>query len=140
MSDDTFESSVKAVAERLRTMVKKGEIIGTDGKKIKETMVAVAVDNSTGHVYYGVSGTSNNPTVKDRIAQWLSNRMENVEPIETWDIDNCAEFNAINAALLDNANIENLVVYSVYRQSGRYREPCRNCRAMYDGFISYFLK
>ena len=105
--DDTFDDSAKAIVERLRNDVKTGAIRGTDGKKITERTITVAVDKSNGKVYFGISGTANNPTRRTETAAWLTKRIEAVGfPLMPYDFDNCGEFNAINAALLDKADLK----------------------------------
>lgn len=138
--DDTFDDSVKAIVEKLRSNVKNGIILGTDGKKISESTITVAADKSTGKVYFGISGKTNNPTKRTTTAPWLTERMNAVgESLMPYPLENCGEFNAINAALLDGANPSDLVVVSTKRTKYCLKAPCDNCKALYNGYINYFI-
>ncbi|MEH2135828.1 hypothetical protein [Nostoc sp.] len=44
----------------------------------------------------------------------------------------CAEFKAVNDALLDGANIKDLEVHTVRTRSGEAYPRCRNCRKTID--------
>lgn len=56
-----------------------------------------------------------------------------------WDIENCGEFNAINNALSDGANITDLVVKSITKKNGNIKPPCDNCVAMYKDFVEFLF-
>lgn len=46
---------------------------------------------------------------------------------ETWYISNCAEFNAVNKALLDGVNPENIMVHTVNTHDQEPKPACKNC-------------
>ncbi|MDO4549158.1 MAG: DUF4157 domain-containing protein [Clostridia bacterium] len=52
-------------------------------------------------------------------------------------IDNCGEFNAINAALLDRRKFKHLKVYSVKTRTGEHMEPCQNCSHLYGKSVDF---
>lgn len=138
--DDTFDDSAKAIVEKLRSYVKSGVIRGTDGKKIDQSTITVAADKSNGKVYFGISGKANNPTRRAETATWLTERIKSVgSSLMPYDLDNCGEFNAINAALLDKADPSDLVIVSTKRTKYFIKEPCQNCQALYSGYINYFI-
>lgn len=91
------------------------------------TMASVVIDQRTGITYRGVSGQ-----VPDRIHSLLKSRMDG-PTLEKWRQGNCAEFNAVNDALLNGAKIEDLQ-YSTFRvRSGTYEPSCRNCKLALRG-------
>ena len=91
------------------------------------TMASVVIDQRTGITYRGVSGQ-----VPDRIHSLLKSRMDG-PTLEKWRQGNCAEFNAVNDALLNGARIEDLQ-YSTFRvRSGTYEPSCRNCKLALRG-------
>ncbi len=88
---------------------------------------SVAVDTKTGKVYHGDSGAPDqiiNPT--------LQQRMPNPS-LERWPVDNCAEFQAANAALKDGARMENLVIHTVKVRDGLAFPRCQNCQVTTNG-------
>ncbi|MEE1056415.1 MAG: hypothetical protein UH239_04110 [Acutalibacteraceae bacterium] len=114
-------------------------------------MVGCAVSNNNyAGIYYGISGFQN-PTKQDSVADWLQNRYDDEYPkwLENrneegseycfYRLDNCGEFNAVNTALHNEANPENLSLYSVrIKHNGEYKSPCENCQHLYESlsFIS----
>jgi RHS repeat-associated protein len=91
------------------------------------TMASVVIDQRTGITYRGVSGQ-----VPDRIHSLLRSRMDG-PTLEKWRQGNCAEFNAVNDALLKGAKIEDLQ-YSTFRvREGTYEPSCRNCKIALQG-------
>ncbi|NEU71100.1 hypothetical protein PI95_000535 [Hassallia byssoidea VB512170] len=106
---------------------KAAELYENLGKKAP-TATAVAVDTETGKVYYGTSGKPL-PTTID---EYLAERMP-VPSEEPWEVSNCAEFKAVNDALLDGANIRDLEVHTVRTKTGQAYPRCRNCRKTIDG-------
>jgi RHS repeat-associated protein len=98
----------------------------TTGVKIP-TATSVVIDRSTGIVYRGVSGE-----VPDQIHSLLKSRMDGPS-LEKWAQGNCAEFNAVNKALLNGAKIENLDYSTVTTRDGKYYPSCRNCKVALAG-------
>ncbi|MEH2288866.1 YwqJ-related putative deaminase [Nostoc sp.] len=106
---------------------KAAELRNTLPKKDRPAATAAAVDTETGKVYYGTSGKPL-PTIID---EYLAERMP-VPSEEKWEVSNCAEFKAVNDALLDGANIMDLEVHTVRTRSGEAYSRCRNCRKTID--------
>ena len=75
---------------------------------------------------------NNNPT-SNAINPQMQGTMAN------YPLENCGEFNAINNALNNGADINALRVYSIDRAGGNYKAPCINCQNLY-GNIVYFIK
>ena len=88
---------------------------------------------------YGITDTS--VTLGDRFQKVLitANEKTGKRCVMPYDFDNCGEFNAINAALLDKAEPSNLVIVSTKRTKYSIMEPCDNCKALYGGHINYFI-
>lgn len=91
------------------------------------TATSVVVDRATGITYRGVSGQ-----VPDRIHSLLKSRMDGPS-LEKWAQGNCAEFNAVNKALLNGAKIENLDYSTVTTIDGKYYPSCENCKVALAG-------
>ena len=91
------------------------------------TATSVVIDRTTGIRYRGVSGQ-----VPDRIHSLLKSRMDGPS-LEKWAQGNCAEFNAVNKALLKGAKIENLDYSTVTTADGKYFPSCDNCKVALAG-------
>lgn len=96
--------------------------------KSMPTATAAVVDTTTGNVYYG---TSDQP-LPTTIDPFLAQRMPSPS-LEPWAVENCAEFKAVNNALLDGANIENLEIHTVRTKTGEAFSRCANCQQTTDG-------
>jgi RHS repeat-associated protein len=91
------------------------------------TATSVVIDRATGVTYRGTSGE-----VPDRIHSLLKSRMDGPS-LERWAQGNCAEFNAVNKALLKGAKIENLDYSTVTTIDGKYYPSCDNCKVAMAG-------
>ena len=92
----------------------------------KRPMVtAAAVDRRTGKVYAGVSGKPY-PPPHEALKARVEARRGAGDPI--WDPCNCAEFQAVNAALHGGARLENIEVAAVVTKSGKPKERCGHCK------------
>jgi hypothetical protein len=92
------------------------------------TAAAAAVDTRSNKVYYGRSGKP----LPQQTAPLLESRKPK-ESLEPWRVENCAEFKAVNQALLDGAQIQNLEVHTVRNSNGLAFPRCRNCQITTDG-------
>jgi|GEM_PF-2915744 len=90
-------------------------------------MVSAAVSRKTGNVYYGVSGSS-----PSKISAQMKSRMD-FESKHLWDINNCAEFDAVNKATLKGERLKDLDVYTVEVETLDPRIRCSNCQITSDG-------
>ena len=125
-------------------MIRNKNIVKTTGGKISAKVVTVAIDDKTGKTYYGISGykynptrklLSNNETEQHEILKTMINNFG--ESLTNYPIDNCGEFNAINNALFDKANITNLHIYSILISNNEYWAPCANCQGLYDNYVNF---
>jgi hypothetical protein len=107
---------------------KAAELRNTLPKKSIPSATAAVVDTKTGEVYYGTSG---NP-LPTTIDEYLTERTPSPS-LEPWQVANCAEFKAVNNAMLDGANIEDLEVHTVRTRTGEAFPRCKNCRITTDG-------
>ena len=99
-------------------------------RKDRPMMSSVAVDRKTGKVYSGVSGRPY-PTPHPQLADKVEAR-KGVKPPD-WDPQNCAEFQAVNAALHGGARLSDLEVATVVTKSGAARERCNHCKVTTRG-------
>ena len=99
-------------------------------RKDRPMMSAVAVDRRTGKVYSGVSGKPH-PAAHPQLADRVEAR-QGVKP-PNWDPENCAEFQAVNAALHGGASLSDLEVATVATKSGKARERCNHCKVTTRG-------
>ncbi|MBD2499005.1 hypothetical protein H6G83_00010 [Anabaena azotica FACHB-119] len=107
---------------------KASELRSSLPKKKIPTATSAVVDVSTGKVYYATSGRPYPQTIHPL----LQARMPNPS-LETWPVNNCAEFKAVNQALLDGAKITNLEVHTVRTQTGEAFSRCANCQITTEG-------
>jgi len=92
-------------------------------KRKQPRATCVIVDEETGAVYFGDSGK-----IADEIHPVLQQRIDEMgSSLEDWPIENCAEFNALNNALLGGAKVENLTAHTVIVKSGENFPRCNNC-------------
>lgn len=133
VADDMLKSNLSD----FRSAVLSGDITKTTGGKINSKVVTAAIDTNTGDIYFGISGMNNNPT-RNMTNPQMQEILNSVNGSMTnYPLENCGEFNAINNALNNGVNIQNLRVYSIDRVSGNYKAPCINCQNLY-GDIVYF--
>ena len=106
------------------------EVQASKMKGKRPRAVSVAYDRKTGQHYVGESGKP----YPDKINPKLKDKMPD-ESLEVWDVENCAEFKAVNNALNDGANIKNLDVQTLkLTKNGTQSFPrCQNCKATTDG-------
>ena len=133
VADDMLKSNLGDY----RRAVLSGDITKTTGGKINSKVVTAAIDTNTGDIYYGISGMNNNPTrnMTNPQMQEILNSVN--ESMTNYPLENCGEFNAINNALNNGANIQNLRVYSIDRVSGNYKAPCINCQNLYGNIVHF---
>lgn len=92
------------------------------------TAAAAAVDLARRKIYYGKSGKPR-PV---RTAKLLLERSPNPS-LESWAVNNCSEYKAVNKALLSGSRIQDLEVHTVRVSSGRPFPRCRNCQVTTAG-------
>ena len=143
------ENSARAIAVSLAAKVRNGDIQKITGGAIDSNVITVAVDISTGMVYWGLSNRNNsNPTYSgaDSKCGFISERLEDIiyeygyseqEGVNGKGLINCGEYNAINNAVNCGAAPENLYVYSVDKKNGDYIPACINCETMYKGYVHF---
>jgi len=114
-------SRVSKRADKLRKQYQSG--------KINElpTATSAVVDKKTGRVFYGNSGD-----MPENIHPQLKRRMP-AESLEKWPVENCAEFSAVNKALMKGAKMENLDEHTVRTSSSQAFERCQNCKITTSG-------
>ena len=133
VADDMLKSNLGD----FRSAVLSGDITKTTGGKINSKVVTAAIDTNTGDIYYGISGMNNNPT-RNMTNPQMQEILNSVNGSMTnYPLENCGEFNAINNALNNGANIQNLRVYSIDRVSGNYKAPCINCQNLYGDIVHF---
>ena len=109
------------------------------------------VNTKTGEIYYGYSGkTGFNPSraevldarlqtlidnTKKVAKNTLNNPYANMESFELWSVDNCAKINAVDQALKNGANIEDLFIRTVSFKTGEFVDYCDNCKVTFKDFI-----
>ena len=55
--------------------------------------------------------------------------------LETWAIENCAEFKAVNNELKSGARLNNLEVHTVLVKTGEAFPMCQNCQITIFGAV-----
>ncbi len=88
------------------------------------TITTIAIDRKTGAVY---AGLSNGNVPRPDVPSGLTSVLDDVTPAEKWAVDNCGEVGACINALSGGASFDDLSFYSIYTDTGRYRELCNNC-------------
>ena len=102
---------------------------------------AVAFDESTGKMYFGVNkGISLNRSKRNPIIFGDGERPGLLprESLNNYPLGNCAEVDAINSALNDGARLENLHIYTIHATKGKFGQPkcaCENCTYAFKGRI-----
>lgn len=92
-------------------------------------VTSVAVNRKTGKSYYGYSRTrpqTIHPTIQKQMPK--KSKVGNRPP------NNCAEFDAVNKAMLDGAgSMNNVDVYTVKTSTGEAMTRCDNCKESTKG-------
>ena len=96
-------------------------------KRKQPRATSAVVDKKTGKVYFGDSGARPDVISPDLKAKIPS------ESFEDWPVNNCAEFDAVNKAMLDGADINDLEVATVKVKTGEPFPRCQNCLATTEG-------
>ncbi|MBQ6942757.1 MAG: hypothetical protein IJN43_00360 [Ruminococcus sp.] len=88
----------------------------------------------------GLSNKGNkqtNPTYFGEECAFISKQINENAQVEKWSLDSCGEYNAVNNAIMDGAQIQNLYLYSVTRRNGDYMAACKNCRLLYEDYVHF---
>jgi hypothetical protein len=119
----TFEGMAGPLAESraatLRATMSKGKL---------PSATSVAVDKVTGKPYFGESGRPFPTSIDPKLATRMPS-----PSMEKWPVENCAEFKAVNNALLDGAKLENLEIHTVKTRTGAAFPRCQNCSTTLSG-------
>lgn len=107
----------------------------------KFNTASVVYDESTGKYYYGrnggieLSGTRKNPLLfGDQTRQGILPKIS----FNQYSIGNCAEVDAINNALNDNASLSNLHITTIHTTKagmGQKKAACKNCTYAFRGKV-----
>ncbi|WP_141213069.1 RHS repeat domain-containing protein, partial [Brevibacillus laterosporus] len=131
------DDAAKQYASSLRDGILNGTIRKTTGGKIDAKVLSVGVDKKTGEMFYGISGSKNNPTRLNETHTDLQKIIDRKGVSETnYPLDNCGEFNAINHALFNGNKITDLKIYTINIRSGEFKEMCLNCDSMYSKLVT----
>ncbi|WP_334077028.1 hypothetical protein [Paenibacillus sanfengchensis] len=116
-------------------------------------VITVVVDVKTGKYYLGYNGigkdlvTGNprfNPTqfeLHDNIIPLIEKTKQRAmdstgkNSFQTWEVENCAEIQAVNQAFRDGVNIENMLLSTISTKNGKYKEMCKNCKVTFEDFV-----
>lgn len=120
-----FRYSLKT--KRLATTTAK-ELIQVLPKKNIPTTVTIIVDEATGKVYPGISGAVKSVEELEPAVRSLLPK----ESLEKWPVFQCADCDALNAAVKDGARLKDLHMYTVkiHKKEGTIKamERCSNCK------------
>ncbi|MEI4803438.1 hypothetical protein WAZ07_19635 [Bacillus sp. FJAT-51639] len=146
----SLNDSKTALAEHVE-YIKNGGIVKPTGGKFAPSKVSAIVDTKTGKIYYGYSGkTGFNPSRTEVLHEDLQKLIERTKDLakkdinnpyvekgsfEKWDVDNCAEIQAVNQALNDGAKIEDMFVRTVNFKTGEFADFCKNCKVTFSEFM-----
>lgn len=86
--------------------------------------ICAALDIATGAYKKGVNGHG---ITRLELHLTLRGILAKVERLEAWNTGNCAEIEAVNKLLEENAQAQNIRVHS-RDQYGRSKPPCENCQ------------
>ncbi|WBF54508.1 hypothetical protein HXV90_00825 [Lysinibacillus sp. JK80] len=116
-------------------------------------VITAAVDMKAGKTYIGYNGvgtdlrTGNprfNPTASDllddtkKLVEKTKQRAmekEGKNSFERWEVENCAEIQAVNQAFKEGAKLEDILLSTISSKDGKYKEMCRNCSVTFEEFI-----
>ncbi|MCS1397340.1 hypothetical protein J2D69_15085 [Lysinibacillus sphaericus] len=116
-------------------------------------VITAAVDMKTGKTYTGYNGvgtdlrTGNprfNPTASDlhddtkKLVEKTKQRAmekEGKDSFERWEVENCAEIQAVNQAFKEGAKLEDIILSTISTKNGKYKEMCGNCKVTFEEFI-----
>ncbi|MBL9142440.1 MAG: hypothetical protein JNM99_02055 [Verrucomicrobiaceae bacterium] len=113
------------LAEAVTKAIKNG------ASDLRHKKIAVAIDLETGKAYAGISLQKDASLFPRFVDSRLTQAMPRVS-LEKWAVENCAEFNALNDALLAGGDPTKIVIRTVHVDSIKFFEPCKNCRIWVD--------
>lgn len=113
------------LAEAVTKAIKNG------ASDLRGRKIAVAINRETGQAYAGISLKEEESLIPRVVDSRLRQAMPGVS-LEDWVVENCAEFNALNDALLAGADPINIVIRTVHVDSVRFFTPCDNCKVWID--------
>ncbi len=92
------------------------------------TVTSVVKNTDTGQIYFGNSGY-----IAENIHPYLRSRMPSPS-YKPWPVANCAEFNAVNNALLNGArSLDDLAIYTIRTRNLVPIPRCSNCKVTTSG-------
>ena len=97
----------------------------------RPTAMSCVIDMKTGRSYIGESGHK-----AQRIHPVLEARMPK-SSLTSWPVDNCAEFQAVNAALNAGADIHDLVGSTITTRTKADFPRCPNCKITLQGLVFF---
>ncbi|URZ03165.1 hypothetical protein [Clostridium felsineum] len=145
-----LNDSKTALEEHIK-YIKNGGVVKPTGGKFAPSKVSAIVDTKTGKIYYGYSGKVGfNPSRAETVHKELQKLIERTKDLarrdvnnpyaekasfERWDVDNCAEIQAVNQALNDEVKIEDMFIRTVNFKTGEFADFCKNCRTTFAQFM-----
>lgn len=90
----------------------------------KFNTATVAYDAKTGNYYYGMNRgiQLSRENLNSSLSSWLPENSLN-----QYLVGNCAEVDAVNQALNDGADINNLYLYTINTKNNQPKPMCENC-------------
>ncbi len=127
-----------------RNVVAWAEVIAnglTKKERRKFNTAAVVYDERTGKYYYGRNGGIMITNAEKNSKLFGDSKHIGILPnksLNKYPLGNCAEVEAINNALNDNAHLEDLhitTIHSTKNKFGRSKRACQNCTVAFKGKI-----
>lgn len=130
-----MHSSVESWAKRMQ-----GQLKGKERKRFNTA--CIVVDTSTGRVFYGRNHGIEGDGAKKNPLLFGDSTREGILPKKTlnsYPVGNCAEVDAVNAALNAGASLSSLQLMTIHvtkNSFGKLKPACENCTVTFKGRIS----
>ncbi|WP_157739718.1 hypothetical protein [Paenibacillus kribbensis] len=80
-----------------------------------------------------VDGLVGNKNIEE--AKQAAREQKGKESFEKWRVENCAEIQAVNQALKNGADIEDILLNTISFETGKFKKMCKNCKETFKDFM-----
>ena len=116
-------------------------------------VITAAINKKTGKIYIGYNGVgthfdTGNPRFNPTLSELVDETKKIIEisrqkiydktgktTLQKWEVENCAEIQAINQVFKNNENINDIILSTISLNNGKYKALCKNCEITFEGFF-----
>ncbi|WP_432776113.1 hypothetical protein AAFJ72_03730 [Brevibacillus gelatini] len=109
----------------------------TEAGESSESDNGVGIDFRTGKPRFNPTASDLHDETKKLIEKTKQRALEKLgkNSFERWEVENCAEIQAVNQAFKEGAKLEDIILSTISTKDGKYKEMCKNCKVTFEEFI-----